>query len=133
ALPFQVDQHRGVHLVPIPGIIWLVLEVRFDLARVGIKREHGAGVEIVAGVNVAWPRCGVANAPIDGLGVRVVIAGHPGRSAAGFPVVAAPGVVAGLTLAVYGEVPPQLLAVIGIKRNDIAADAEFAARTADDN
>ena len=47
--------------------------IGLDLAGVGIQPEHGAGVEIVAGMQVARPRCGVADAPIDGLGVLVVV------------------------------------------------------------
>ena len=50
AIPLQVDQHRCVHLVPIPGIVLMVLVVGLDLAAVGIEPQHRAGVEVVAGV-----------------------------------------------------------------------------------
>src|ERR1700722_14444614 len=104
-----------------------------DLAGVGIEPEHRTGIEIITGVIGARPRRGIAGAPIDRLGVLVVGAGHPGGCAAGFPVVAAPGVVARFALAGNGEGPPQFLAVIGIERDDITPHAEFATGTADDN
>ena len=40
AIPLQVDQHGCVHLVPIPGIVLMVLEVRFHFAAIGVEREH---------------------------------------------------------------------------------------------
>src|ERR1700733_3475734 len=109
----------------------MVLVKGLDLAGVGIEPAHGTAVEIVAGVIGAGPRRGVAGAPVNRPGVVVVGAGHPGGSAAGFPVVAAPGVMAGLAFARNSKSPPQLLAVIGVERNNIAANAEFAAGTAD--
>src|SRR5882672_609401 len=114
AIPLQVDQHGCVHLVPIPGIVLMVLVECLYLAGVRIEPEHRACVEIIAGVSVARPRCGVADAPIDCLEVWIVGTRHPGRSAARFPVVASPGVVARLALAGDGEGPPQLLARVGI-------------------
>src|ERR1700689_2896138 len=111
----------------------VVLVECLDLTAVGIEPDHGAGVEIVTGMSSTRPGCGVADAPIDGLEVLVVGAGHPGGSAAGFPVVAGPRVMAGLTLARDGEGPPQFLAVIGVERDDVAAHAEFTAGTADDD
>src|ERR1700730_10709921 len=111
----------------------MVLVEGLDLAGVRIEPKHGGGVEVVAGMAVAGPRCGVADAPIDGLGVLVVVTGHPGGSAAGLPVIAFPGVMAGFTLARDGEGPPQFLAAAGVVRDDIAANAIFAARAADDD
>src|SRR3569833_157647 len=98
-----------------------------DLAGVGIEREHRGGVEIVAGMSLAGPRRGVADAPIDRLGLLVVIAGHPGGAAAVLPVVSLPGLVARLAFARNGEGPPQLLAVLGVIGGDIAAHAKLAA------
>src|SRR5665213_1361363 len=98
----------------------MVLVERLDLAALGIEREHGTGVEIVTGVIGARPRCRIAGAPVDRLGVLVVGAGHPGGSTTGFPVVSAPGVVAGLALAGDGEGAPQFLAIIGVERHDIS-------------
>src|SRR6202022_571052 len=132
AFPLEVDQHRGVDFVPIPGIVLMVLVECFDLAVIRIEPEHRRGVEVVAGVGIARPRCSVADAPINCLGVRIVIACHPGRSAARFPVVAFPGVVARLALARGGEGPPQLLAAIGIERDNVTTDPEFTPGTADD-
>src|SRR6185436_11560327 len=84
-------------------------------------------------MSVARPRCGVAGAPIDCLGVWIVVACHPGRSATRFPVVAFPRIVTWFTRAGNGEGPPQFLARVGIKGNDVAAHAEFATGTADDH
>src|SRR5690348_7567331 len=105
----------------------MVLVIGLDLAGAGIEPQHGAGIEIVAWMQGTRPSCGVAAAPIDGLGVLVVGAGHPGGAAAGLPVVALPGVMAGLALAGDGEGSPQLLAVFGIEGRDITADTELAA------
>ena len=84
-------------------------------------------------MRLARPGRGIAGAPIDRPGLGIVVAGHPGRCAARFPVVAAPRFVAGLARAGNGEGPPQFLAGIGIVGNDIAAHAELAAGTADDH
>src|SRR5690348_8383682 len=111
----------------------MVLVIGLDLAGRGIEPQHGAGIEIVARMQGTRPWRGVADAPIDGLGVLVVGAGHPGRTTARLPVVALPGVMAGLALARNGEGPPQLLAVLGIEGRDITADAEFAAGAADND
>src|SRR5579859_3227837 len=105
----------------------MILVVCLDLAGVEIKPQHRTGIEVVTRMHFARPWCGVADAPIDGLGILVVGAGHPGGAAAGFPVITLPGVVARLTLARNGEGPPQLLAVVGIEGDDIAANAELAA------
>src|SRR5690349_25030399 len=84
-------------------------------------------------MNRAGPWRGITDAPIDGLGVLVVGPGHPGRAAALLPIVAAPGVVARLAFARNRESAPQLLAIIGIERDDVAAHAELAAGAADDH
>src|SRR6266699_3605001 len=104
-----------------------------DLASGGIEAELGACVEIVAWMSIPRPGCGVTDAPINGLGVLVIVAGHPSRSAARLPVIAFPRVMTGLTLARDGEGPPQFLAVVSIERDDIAPDAELAAGAADDD
>src|SRR4051794_15343352 len=106
----------------------MVLMVGFDLAAVRIEPKDGGGVEIVAGMAVARPGCGIADAPIDGLGVLVILSAHPGGSAASFPVVALPCVMAGFAGAGDGEGPPQFLAAAGVVRDHIAANAIFAAR-----
>src|SRR6185437_2341652 len=111
----------------------MVLVIGFDLAGGGIEPQYGAGIEIVAGMHFTRPWRRVADAPINGLGVLVVGAGHPGGAAAGLPVVAFPGVMAGLALAGDGEGSPQLLAVFGIEGRDITADTELAAGAADND
>src|ERR1700733_1677262 len=127
AISLQVDQHRRVYFVPVPGIVLMVLVESLDLAALGIKREHGGGVEIVAGMICTRPGGRVAGTPINCLGVFIVGARHPGGRATRFPVVTPPCVMAWLTFAGGGEGPPQFLAVIGVERNDVTPDAEFAA------
>src|SRR5215467_5282508 len=84
-------------------------------------------------MQVAGPRCGIADTPIDKIQCGIVIAGHPGRATAILPVVALPGLIAGFARAGDREGAPQLLAVIGVVGDDIAAYAIFAARPADDD
>src|SRR5665213_3452160 len=109
----------------------MVLVERLDLAVLGIEPDHGTRVETVTGVESARPRRGVADTPLTGYSVLVVGTGHPGRSAARLPVVALPCVMAGLAFARDGEGAPQFLAIVGVERDDIAANAKFATRAAD--
>src|SRR5260370_41872618 len=84
-------------------------------------------------MQVARPGCGVANSPVYEVQAGIIIAGHPGRAAAVLPVVALPGFVAGFAGPRDGEGAPQLLAVVGVEGDDIAAHAIFAARPANEN
>src|ERR1700759_595511 len=111
----------------------MILMEGLDLAGLRVESEHGSSIKVVAGMSRPGPGCGVADAPIDGLGVLVVSAGHPGGTTTRFPVVAAPRVMARLTLARNSEGPPKFLAIVGVKRNDITPDTEFAAGPTDDN
>src|SRR5689334_17580458 len=111
----------------------MVLVEGLDLAGSDIKPQHGAGIKIVAGMPGAGPGRGIADTPIDRLRIWVIIPGHPGRAAAGFPVIPLPSFMTGLALAGNGEGAPQLLAVVGVEGNDISAHAELAARAADDD
>src|SRR5271169_5753446 len=103
----------------------MVLVVGLDLAVVGIKREHRARVEIIAGMRVARPGRSITDAPIDRLGVLVVCAGHPGRPTSVFPIVTLPGVMPRFALSRNGEGPPELLAAIGIECGDVTANPEL--------
>src|SRR4029077_18000036 len=67
------------------------------------------------------------------LQIRIVAAGEPRRSAAGFPAVAAPRVEAGLTGTGNRVAPPHALAGLRVVRVDESADARFGARDADDD
>src|ERR1700747_1003120 len=111
----------------------MVLVIGLDRAGVGIQRDHGARIEIVARMQFSRPWVGIAYPRIGGLGVLVVGPGHPGRSATGLPIVALPRVVARFTLAWDGEGPPQLPAAIGVECSDVAAHSELAAGTTDDD
>src|SRR5215469_7909631 len=111
----------------------MVLVKCLDFAGRNVKGEHRGRVEIVTRVGVSGPGRGVADAPIDGLRVLVVVAGHPGGAATLLPIIAAPRFMAGFTLAGNGEGTPQFLAVIGIERRDVAAYAELAAGAADEH
>src|SRR5262245_39219934 len=60
----KIHQDRRIDLVPIPRIIWAILEVVFDFARVWIQADDRGRVKVVAWMQVAWPRRGIAGAPI---------------------------------------------------------------------
>src|SRR5262245_54293151 len=82
-------------------------------------------------MQVTGPGCGVADSTVDEVQGGIIIAGHPGRAATVLPVVALPSFVTGLARPGNGEGAPQLLAIIGVVRDDVAAYAIFAARAAD--
>ena len=103
-----------------------------DLAGVAIERDGRGRVEIVARPLIAEPGRGVAGAPVDRIGVGIVVAGHPGGCAAGLPGVGfLPGLAAGLAGRRNGEGLPCGLAGFGVERCDKAAHAELAAGDAD--
>src|SRR6266404_478750 len=78
-----------------------------------------------------WGR--IAYAPIDCLGVLVVISGHPSRATAGLPIVTAPSLAAGLAERGNSEGAPQLFAAGRIIRYDVSPNAEFTTGTADNH
>ena len=60
-----------------------VLEMPFQPPRVGIERQHAAGVEIVAFTDRAVKvRREVPHCPVERIGLHVVGPGQPGRAAA---------------------------------------------------
>ena len=61
----QIDQHRRLDLVPVPGIVLVVLVIGLDLAGIRIERQNRTGVEIVARMQVAGPWRGVSHSPIN--------------------------------------------------------------------
>jgi hypothetical protein len=64
AVVLHVHQHGRTHLVPVPGIVVVILVIGLDLPVVRVERDGGAGVEIIARMEVARPRGGVADTPI---------------------------------------------------------------------
>src|SRR5207247_1877491 len=127
----KVDQQRRRDLVPVPRVVPVVLVMAPDLAGVGVERDDGRRVEVVAGMHVAgpWPR--VAGPPEREIELRIVVRGEPDRDAAGLPRVAFPRVVTRLARSRDRVGLPGLLAVARVEGGDVAADAELAARGPD--
>src|SRR5262249_60976698 len=91
-------------------------------------------MEIVALAVVSVPiRPRIACAPVDQIQLRVIHASHPCRRAAGLPTGAFPGVVTGFTRPGDSPDSPAELAGFRVVRVEEAANAEFAARDADDH
>src|SRR6202011_1769793 len=62
----KVHQDGITDGVPIMSVMRRELEVPLELARVGIERNHAAGIEIIAGPHIAiHVRTGIAGAPVD--------------------------------------------------------------------
>src|SRR4029077_14630708 len=110
----------------------MVLEMALDLAGIAVQRDRRGGVKVVAGPLIAEPGRSVARAPIDRVGVGIVVASHPGGGAARLPGVRfLPGVAAGLAGRRDGVGLPRRLAGLRVERLDEAANAELAAGNAD--
>ena len=120
------------------------LVVPDDLAIVGVNRQRGGGVEVVALAQVAVPRRRIAGAEEDQVGFRVIGAAQPGGAAAGLPQVARPGGVElaghavglaaqGAHVAFDHRPRPHQLAGVDVARLDHADRAEFTARYAGDD
>src|SRR5262252_2048500 len=84
-------------------------------------------------MQVAGPGGSIADTPVDEVQGGIIIAGHPGRATAVLPIVVRPAFVAGFAGPRNRESAPQLLAVIGVIGDDIAAYPIFTARAADDD
>ncbi|MNG96424.1 hypothetical protein D3C79_554900 [compost metagenome] len=128
--------------------MWRALEVPLDGAIVGVQGQARRGIQVVARAQVRVPRCRVAGAEQDQVGFRVVVTAQPGRSAAGLPQVAGPGlarlaagnaVLDRLAVLVHvahvpfhGRAHPQQLAVFRVVGLDLAHHAKLAAGNAGD-
>src|SRR3989442_1673477 len=124
-----VDDQRRREFVPIPGVVGMILKVSLDLPGAGVEGDHRAGEEIVAGTLIAEPWAAVAGAPESEIGLGVVSAGDPDRSAAPLIVVAArgPGLAARLARRGHRIGLPELLAGLRIEGREEAARAQFTA------
>ncbi len=105
-----------------------------DLAGVSIERDGRGRVEVVAGALIAEPGGGVAGAPVDRVGVGIIVAGHPSGCTTGLPGIRLfPGLAAGLSGCRDGEGLPRGLAGFGVERSDEAAHTELTAGDADEH
>ena len=83
-----------LHGIVIELVVRRELVIPFQLAGVGVQRDHRTAVEIVAHADIAvLIRARVADAPIGEVERRIVGARHPYRCAAGLPGIARPGFV----------------------------------------
>src|SRR5690606_26976495 len=88
AAPVQVEQDRRAGGREVPDVVRDVLEVPTQGAGLAVEGDDGAGVQVVAGSDVAVEaRRRVADAEVQGLGGGVVCGGHPDGAAAAFPCV----------------------------------------------
>ena len=63
--PSHVGQHRDLHRIVVEIVVRRELVIPFQLAGIGIERDHGIAVEVVAGAVVAVPiGPGIADAPV---------------------------------------------------------------------
>ena len=92
SVPVCIHQHRSLNGVPIPDVVRRVLEVPLELASLGVQREVGVGIQIVAEALIAVEvRPGVSGRPVDGAGLGIVSPRHPGATAGMSDVLALPG------------------------------------------
>ena len=105
-----------------------------QLACIGVERDHGAAVKIVALARVAIPiRPGIAGSPESEIGFRIVGAGFPDRRAAVQIRIARPSLIARLSGTGHRVKAPNLFASVRVKGRDEAADAVLAAGHASDH
>src|SRR5439155_12780442 len=130
AIDLGVDQNVAAALVIVHRVVGRVLVIPAQLAGRRIERKHAVGVEIVARpIGAVVFRRWIAGAPIRSVGPRIVGAGDVERAAAGLPrvVPVLPGLVPGLARTRNGVEAPQLIAGLGIERDQPVAHALVAA------
>ena len=140
------DHRLGGRVVPVVAGCFLVVPQEF--AGIGVQRDEGGEIEIVAAgraAQVAVPRRAVAGADIDGVELGIIGDAVPRRAAAAVHPVFAGGIPGlggsrhGLVfgrlgrIARHHEPAPRLVAGLGIVGRDIAADAVLGAAVADDH
>src|SRR5882724_12260334 len=83
ALEFGVEKNGRLHGVPIVNVMRRRLEMPDEFAGVGIERDDGAGVKIVAGAAFTGEDgIGISSAPVEKIQIGIVGAGHPRHAAA---------------------------------------------------
>jgi hypothetical protein len=134
SFPLDIGEHGDLRGIVIHLVMRRELVKPFQLARVGIQREHAIGIQVVAEAAVAVGiGIGIAGAPISEVQVGIVGAGVPDGSAAGLPGVAGPGFVAGLPGSGDTVEAPDLLPGFDVEGGEEIAHAGVAAGGADDD
>ena len=129
-LPVEVEQDVLHHGVVVPQVVRRVLEVRLDLAAVGVHGDTGVGEEVVALANPSVEvGTRVAGPVIQKVQVRVVGGRDPAIRAAARPglTVGGPGLGPGLAGLRHHVAPPHALAGLELERIGVAAHPELAA------
>ena len=146
-----VGEDHLVDAVIIPFVVGRHLVDPLGHAGVGVARKDGHRPAIVAGPLRRVPGRWVARAVVHEVEVGVVGIPAPGRAAADLPLIALPGVGAGVRadrlaevgglcwidqrigVGAFGIAAPRQLAVLDIVGADPSADAVFAARNANEH
>src|SRR5262245_53590160 len=118
--------HHRVHPVVIGRVVGRERVVPDHFPGARPDRDHGAGVQVVAGATEHAPWSRVPGPPVHEVELGIVRAGDPGRSAAVFPrVVARPGFGPLLAGRRNDVVPPQLLTGLRVPAVEVAARTEL--------
>src|SRR6202011_3684620 len=113
-------------------IVGMVLEVALYLASRGVDRDCRGRIQIVAGSLITHPGPAIAGAPEGKIGLRIIGAGDPYRTAAGLPLVTLrPGFGTRLTGRRHRVGLPKRFAGLGIEGRYRSTNPEFPARRAD--
>src|SRR5215475_7496284 len=118
AVDIDVVEQMDADLVIVPGIVGQILVIPDELAGIDIERDHGVGIEVVAGARlriVLWHR--VAGAPDGETSGGIVGAGLPQAAASRLPGtgLVLPGLAARIAGLGDGIPTPQLLAGAGVE------------------
>src|SRR5712664_1811901 len=106
----------------------MVLVIPLQLAGGNIKRKRRCGVKVITRPLITDGWSSVAGSPERQVGIGIVIARDPHRSAAGFPLVAfRPGFAAGFARRGNRVPSPLLFAGLEIESGHEAANPKFAA------
>src|SRR2546427_12887280 len=106
----------------------MVLVIPLHLACGNVKRKRRCGIKVVTWPLIADSWSSVAGSPERQVGIGLVIARDPHRSAAGFqPVAVRPGLAARLARRRNRGGPPLLSAVVDVESRLEASNATFPA------